>query len=342
MIEDLNLQIIDSIKKAQNQNIFFEELYNDPNIEIGKNEFLFFIKPEILLKSEKIRLDKILDLIERKIRDFGFNIHNIKILSANYLDQYNIIAQHYGIINELSSNAIAYMSEGAKDKFKEYYGKPVNEAKTLGSFEFITQYPNADAVSLDYLWQNIEVRKLASGTYCGKAKIDHEIIYIINGFHPRQLKQYTEAGRSILVMTLSNNISWTKARREFIGVTNPFNAKEGSLRKELLDNKDLLGLQEVSQDFNGAHLSAGPIEALIELKRFNSNFADNNIKDFVDFPFGKILKENLNEHFDDILNNKNVIIEGKQISIFDLTEEKDSDKVIELLETIIFEEKTGN
>jgi hypothetical protein len=87
--------------------------------KLVSNEFLFFIKPEILVESDKIQLDKILELIEKKIEAFGFNIHNVKILSANYLDQYNIIAQHYGVINKIASNALANMSDGAKDKFKE-------------------------------------------------------------------------------------------------------------------------------------------------------------------------------------------------------------------------------
>jgi len=330
--ESLNSLIAESVKKAQNQSITFDEIYNDPTAKVGKNEFLFFIKPEILVKSDKIQLDKILELIETKIEAFGFNIHNVKILSANYLDQHNIIAQHYGVINRISSNAVANMSESAKDKFKELYGKSVNELKVLGGSEFIAQYPHFNAYSLDYLWQNLENKKLAGGTYCEPIKVDDEIIYVINGFHPRQLKQFTETGRSIVVMTLSSDISWTEARSNFIGATNPANANKGSLRREFLDNKESLGLAEVSQGVNGVHLSAGPVEALIELKRYNSNFANKSeVKDFTDYSFGKTLESNFNGQFNDIVSNINVTVNGKAISIFDLTEEKDSEEAIELL-----------
>jgi nucleoside diphosphate kinase len=334
--ESLTSLIVESVKKAQNQSITFEEIYNNPTAKVGSNEFLFFIKPEILVKSDKIQLDKILELIGMKIEAFGFNIHNIKILSANYLDQYNIIAQHYGVINKISSNALANMSDGAKDKFKELTGKSINEVKVLGGSEFIEQYPNFNAYSLDYLWQNVENKKLAGGTYFEPIKVDDEMIYVINGFHPRQLKHFTEAGRSILVMTLSSNISWTEARSNFIGATNPNNANKGSLRREFLDNKDILGLAEVSQGVNGVHLSAGPVEALIELKRYNSNFADNNqIKDFSDYSFGQTLKENFNGQFEDIVNNINVLVDGKSTSIFDITEEKNSDEAIAILNKLL-------
>lgn len=330
--ESLTSVIAESVKKAQNQSITFEEIYNNPTAKVGKNEFLFFIKPEILVKSDKIQLDKILELIEMKIEAFGFNIHNIKILSANYLEQHNIIAQHYGVINKIASNAVANMSEGAKEKFKEITGKSINEVKVLGGSEFIEQYPHFNAYSLDFLWQNLENKKLAGGTYFEPIKVDDEIIYVINGFHPRQLKHFTEAGRSIVVMTLSSDISWTEARSNFIGATNPTNANQGSLRREFLDNKEALGLAEVSQGVNGVHLSAGPIEALIELKRYNSNFADKNqIKSFSDFSFGRTLAENFNGQFDDIVNNINVTVEDKATSIFDLTEEKNSEEALELL-----------
>jgi len=322
------------IRKAQNEEVFFEEIFNSPDLPIGKNEFLFFIKPEITIESETIKLEKILNLIQDKIETFGFKIHNIKILSANYLDKYDIIAQHYGVINKISSNAKENISDGAKEKFKELYGKSVDECKALGGVEMIAEYPDLNAYSLDYVWQNSENKKLAGGTYCEEIKIDNEVIYLINGFHPRQLKHFTEKGRSIVVFTLSSDLSWAEARGSFIGATKPSDAKEGSLRRVLLDKKDEFGLSEVSQGVNGVHLSAGPVEALIELKRYNSNFSDDTkVKDFSTFSFGKKLAENFShDSAEKILTNANVDIDGRAISIFDLTEEKDSDEAIAIMQ----------
>ena len=36
-----------AVKKAQNDKVYFEELYNNSELPVGKNEFLFFVKPEI-------------------------------------------------------------------------------------------------------------------------------------------------------------------------------------------------------------------------------------------------------------------------------------------------------
>lgn len=326
-------KIISFIKKAQNEDVFFEEIYNDSNLPVGKNEFLFFIKPEITVKSETINLEKILELVSEKITAFGFNIHNIKILSANYLDKFDIIAQHYGVINKIASDSRQNLSDSAKEKFKEIFGQSIEESNVLGGMEILTKYPDFNAYSLDYLWQNVENKKLAGGTYCEEIKIDNEKIYLINGFHPRQLKHFTEKGRSIVIFTLSSDLSWAEARSNFIGATRPSDAKEGSLRRELLDRKDEFGLAEVSQGVNGVHLSAGPVEALIELKRYNSNFSDNaQIKEFSSFSFGQKLAENFSaDTVEKILSNPNVEVNGKAVSIFDLTEEKGSNEAIAII-----------
>lgn len=325
--------IKESVKKAQKEEILFEEVYSNPTTAVGKNEFLFFIKPEITLASNKIQLDNILNLVQEKIEAFGLTIHNIKVLSAKYLEEYNIIAQHYGVINKISTNAVEGMSESAKEKFKELYGNSVTEVKVLGGSEFLSLNNHFNAYTLDYLWQNLENKKLAGGTYCEKIKLDDGHVFLVNGFHPRQLKHFTEKGRSIVIMTLSGDISWADARSNFIGATDPSKANAGSLRREFLEHREELGLAEVSQGVNGVHLSAGPVEALIELKRYNSNFSDNNaIKGFSDFSFGKKLKATFTDaQFEKIVNNENVLQNGKSVSIFDISEEKDSDEAIEII-----------
>ncbi len=325
--------ISESIKKAQNGNVFFEEIYSNPLSTAGKNEFLFFIKPEITIESPKIKLDLILNLVLGKVEAFGFTIRNVKILSAGYLEKYNIIAQHYGVINKIASDAAANMSELAKEKFKSLYGKSVDEVKVLGGIEFLKLYPDFNATSLDFFWQNKNCDKLAGGTYSMEIKIDSEKVYLVNGFHPRQLEQFTAAGRSIVVMTISGDVSWASARTEFIGSTAPQNAAEGSIRRELLNHKDELGLDEVSQGLNGVHLSAGPVEALVELIRYNSDFSDTSrIMQISDFSFGKMLLNSLNaQQLEAVTSNSNIPVDGKSVSVFDLTEEKDSDEAIELL-----------
>ena len=114
--------------------------------------------------------------------------------------------------------------------------------------------------------------------------------------------------------------------------SNPIKANKGSIRKTLLDNKDLYGLKEVSQGANGVHLSAGAVEGLVELIRYNSDFSTGNLKSHSDFLFGKKLEQQFTKiQIDEIIENKNIEINGKKISTFDLTEEMNSNDSINAL-----------
>jgi hypothetical protein len=328
----LSKQIISAINKAQKGELYFEEIFKG-NENVKKNEFIFFIKPEITLKSDKIKLQEILDLIFGKLEEFHFTIHNIKALGAKYLKDYNIIARHYGVINKIASNASENISESAKEVFKTKFNKGFNDVKVSGGIEFINEFGEFTPFTLDILWKNKQNIKLAGGTYCEDITMDNETIYLVNGFHPRQIEHFTSEGKSIIVFTISSDIDWSTARTNFIGATNPASAHEGSIRRELLNNKEKLGLDEVSQGANGVHLSAGPVEALIELMRYNSNSSDKSkIKNYNSFSFGQNLEVSFSKlSIEKILENTNVNIDGKAVSIFDITEEKNSNEALVLL-----------
>ena len=63
----------------------------------------------------------------------------------------------------------------------------------------------------------------------------------------------------------STKMSWSDFRGKFLGPTDPANAPDGSLRKEILIKYKDLGLtSEPNQGDNGVHASASPFEGLAE------------------------------------------------------------------------------
>jgi hypothetical protein len=328
--EWINL-IESAIKESYNGGLYNKEIWNN-EISGLKNEFLFFIKPEITLNSEKIQLKEILKMITEKMASFEFAVQSIRILTSDYLNSYDIIARHYGVINKISGNALNSMTLEAKKEFKSLYNKNIHNCKILGSLEFLQAFPSFNATSLDYIWQNGKTQKLAGGTYSQMLKIDSEEIYLLNGFHPRQLEHFTLPGRCIVVFTLVSNTDWSVARNDFIGKTNPAEANPGSIRNELLKNKEILGLDAVTSSWNGVHLSAGPIESLVEMIRYSSDYSKNNEMGPDDTDFGKMLIHHFGmDNTLKFMNNINVTYDGKEISVFDLTEEKNPADAIKLL-----------
>lgn len=338
-IEKIKNDIKENVKKAQAKNVDYVQIYSNNEKHNSENEFIFFIKPEVTLKSDTINFDKVIDLAFDKIKEFGLNISDIKVLGNEYLKKHNIIAQHYGVINKLATNPLLNMSESAKDNLKTFAETDNLESiNVLGGIQFLEKYPFFNDISLDVLLQNLSPKKLAGGTYVVKVKVDTDTVYLINGFHPRQLNHFTADGKNIVVMTVNGNLPWADARGKFIGATNPESADPASLRNTLLKNQEAFGIPEVSQGLNGFHLSAGPVEGLVELVRYNSNFADSNgVKTYKDYSFGQKLSENFSdEQIAKILDNGNLTVDGKTVSSFDLTEEKSANESIELLKKAQF------
>ncbi|MBN1143656.1 MAG: hypothetical protein JXA72_04510 [Bacteroidales bacterium] len=335
--QEIIKMIIHHVGMAQEGIAGYNELYVHSGADEAKHEFLFFAKPEITLHIESINLKSILEMMFNKLVQYKLTVKDIRLLGASYLEKYDIISRHYGVINALSRKPMDYLSPEALEKFKEAFGLDHKDAKILGSLELLQQYNDFTPSSVDELWQNSKSVKLAGGTYCAPVEIEGEQVFLINGFHPKQLMHFTEEGRSIIAFTLTGNLDWAVARNNFIGKTNPAEAITGSLRNDLLVNREHYGLSSVSSSQNGFHLSAGPVEGLVELMRYCSDYSIKKLRNPEDFVFGRELKR----LFDDskirmICNNQVVTHNGKRINTFDLTEEKNSETALQLLKACVF------
>jgi hypothetical protein len=331
-------KIIHRIHRAQECQVTYEVVFSQATAAENQHEFLFFIKPEITLLSEESYLRAILELTFGKLKEFELRISDIRILAASYLEKHDIIARHYGVINTLSRKPLEFMSDEAREKFRSIYGKGTDQADILGGMEFLQRYPLYNPFSLDDMWRQRKTEKLAGGCYCAAVTQEGKEIYLINGFHPRQLIHFTQPGRSIVTFTLSGKIDWAMARNNFIGKTNPAEALPGSLRNELLIHKNKFGCQSVSASQNGFHLSAGPVEGLVELIRYCSDFEAGALKSPGDFIFGRQLCSLFHQgQIELICDNHLVEHLGRKIRTFDLTEERNSDSALQLLKESTFE-----
>ena len=93
-------------------------------------------------------------------------------------------------------------------------------------------------------------------------------IYVVNGFYATMQADYVEPGASIYYYSVQWNaasLSWEEFRSSVLGATDPSAARAGSLRRDVLDNWEELGLAERPNiGRNAVHGSASPLEALVE------------------------------------------------------------------------------
>eukprot|EP01004_Peranema_trichophorum_P005568 NODE_4423_length_1170_cov_69.376313_g2935_i1.p1 GENE.NODE_4423_length_1170_cov_69.376313_g2935_i1~~NODE_4423_length_1170_cov_69.376313_g2935_i1.p1 ORF type:complete len:303 (+),score=48.99 NODE_4423_length_1170_cov_69.376313_g2935_i1:71-979(+) len=152
-------------------------------------------------------------------------------------------------------------------------------------------------------------------------------IYVINGFYMSMREKYTKPGASIhyfLVEWDSDKLSWGDFRSRVLGATDPPTAEAKSLRREIFDRYQELGLKsQPNVGDNGVHASASPFEALAE--RINWVGVD-----LADDAFGKQLLS-LGIPKETILawtKDPQVDYDGKKASLFDSLEDTDADECI--------------
>lgn len=87
-----------------------------------------------------------------------------------------------------------------------------------------------------------------------------------------------------------------------------------------------LGLGDVDKGTNGVHASAGPLEGMVELQRFFSDHEAGTTLGYDHTAFGKLLiSKGLSlEQVQKLAHNPDLDQEGKKVSAFDATEEKNA------------------
>ena len=295
----------------------------------GKNQFLFFMKPELTEAITSLR--QITGYLLDAMEDFGMAIESAAAISGAYLAKHGIVSEHYGIIDAAARDPGSTITEDMRGVFQESFGADSNGVRLVGGVRYLQDHPELDSATLSRLWLERGYVRLGSGTYC--QHVAGEDLYLINGFYPRMLEHFTKEQSCIMTFVLRSSTSWGAARREFVGATAPADAKAGSIRNSLLERKQEFGLAAVSPNLNGVHLSAGPVEGLVELMRFTQNREEfSGRPNVADFMFGQVLSERFSpEVVEAILGNVPVETDSGIQTAFDITEELDSEEALTIL-----------
>jgi hypothetical protein len=242
--------------------------------EAGVNQFVLFLKPEATAARKGVDLPAILGEVAQTMAEYKINVGGIRVLGGPYLERTDIMSQHYGVISRISREGSNALSEEAKGKlfgeFKEKLGIDKG-SKVVGAHQFLSLEPDFTPLSLQALGDNLGPTKLAGGSYAVPVRVRGKLYTVLNSFHPFQLVPFTSNGSAIVVFECTSTTDWADLRQKFCGATNPQQAASGSLRRTLLDKQQQFKLADVSSSANGIHLSAGPLEGMVEIYRFMMN-----------------------------------------------------------------------
>ena len=267
-------------------------------------------------------------------KEKGFYFRTTKCVNAIDLKDKNIIDQHYIVYSHaVRANSIdeINISFEGNNLFKSLYNKTWsdeildNRILTTKDLMCLKKLNSSD---ISNLWNenNNPIHKIQSGLLV--KYVDEINTYLINGFYPLMSENFYNNNYLMNYYVIefeSQNYSWVDFRKNILGSTNCSNAIKGSFREVMY--KEFPVINPGSNNF--LHGSAGPLEAIIERLKHEDNF------DLSTNPIGVyLMKRNLN------INQFKCWLEKQSISnlsdIFDLTEEKNSDQIINYLDSIKF------
>lgn len=134
---------------------------------------------------------------------------------------------------------------------------------------------------------------------------------------PAQLHYFT-------VQWPTASLSWSAFRASVLGATNPAEAEKGSVRRDILEQWEALGLSsQPNVGENGVHASASPFEALAERMNWTGVALDDDL-----FGRGMLAAGVAPETIMAWTEDPQVELDGKKGSLFDLLEDRDADDVL--------------
>jgi hypothetical protein len=295
--------------------------------EPAANEFVIFSKPELGRLSDEDTA-KVWDLFATSFASHAVTVHRVKILTGPELERLGAMQEHYGVINQISRLGRPALTEAAEEALQEQYAESIEDALVLGGHQFLERYPDFSPFALAMLFSNAQVSRLGPGTYAGAVRIDADQVIILNGFHPRQLGFFTAEDTVCAFLHGSSDTEWEVLRSDLIGATDPSKAASGSIRGTLRADPASFGLASVNSNFNGVHMSAGPLEGLGELNRF---FGE--VGDLTGWSFAQALRAAGASAYDvsRLVDNPVVAADGVRGTAFDVTEGMNADAAAQLL-----------
>jgi hypothetical protein len=286
-----------------------------------ENQFVFFLKPEATTGNVKY----ISELSIKVLAGAGVSFGAVRVVGGPYLDRHNIMVQHYGVISKISKFGYEIISDAAKEKLNKDFAADVASAGLpLGGHQWLEKNPDFNPLSLTTINDNVGTTRLAGGTYLCKFKVLGQTQLVLNPFHAYQLVPYVKKGNALIVFECRSKMSWADLRTKLCGTTNPAAAEAGSIRAELLKNQADTGMAAVNLGSNGVHMSAGPLEGMVELQRFLSDWDAGKLVNFNALAFGALLEKTgvSADQIAKLAQNPNAKSGDKTESVFDMTEEK--------------------
>jgi len=291
-----------------------------------QNQFLFFLKPEVLLLPEPEHRLEMVQAAFKLFDQYEVEIAGCMVISGSSLAKVGVMERHYGTINLLSRRASTELSDAEASAIRKLVDAP-EDARIVGGHEYL----DLEGVTPLYeTWQPQESIRVRSGFYVQGVQTGIGPMVLVNGFHPAHLANFLDVGHQMVLFLLNSDSPWSILRSHMLGDTFPERAYRGSLRGIFRDRAPRFGLGPIDTRMNCAHMSAGPFEALFEMKNFLASEVGIEFRIDQANLVKLMTKRNLAQYADLVLQNPHAERSPDLGRLFNVSEGVDSISAINL------------
>lgn len=199
----------------------------------------------------------------------GVRVSNLKRLSGAEVARGGFFDRQHGAVARfaLAPDAAALPLGGpsASEAFESAFGQPLGKVLAAGSLLPAEAARAKLGLSPDDLlreWAEHGATRLAPGLYV--AHLDHEGIYVANGFYPAMRAPFADPdGPGVMTFELAFDTPWRDFNEVVVGDESPAAALEESVRGYLYDRREALDMRIDRYD-NVIHAGASPLETLLD------------------------------------------------------------------------------
>ena len=299
------------------------------------NQAVIFTKPIYHLPFS-LTTDALRDRVEEFLLDHGFYIRSERCVNGETLYAQGTMDQHYIVYSKavrLDTLDTLVMTEAGLSRFEERFGASWEDEKEAGRLMTTNQLITHKGLAITDLlkaWEQQlaagQTLKVQSGLIIGF--VEAFDAYVINGFYPAMAERFHHAENRMHYFVVefdSKNCSWESFRKEVLGVTNSSEASSTSLRGQLYKDFPV----ELPGSDNFVHGSAGPLEGFAE------RLVHEDEVGLATSPIGVYLqRRGVSAVTFRAWSARKPIVE--LAALFDLTEEKNSDEILPILDNIDF------
>lgn len=266
--------------------------------------------------------------------DFRFVVS--KTVTGADLKEREVIRQHYLMYSAAVYAETLSVDVAAKECFEAFFQKSWQKEMDAGRIIPMPELlPRVNTQQLYAYWLDLFDKKQACKLQAGLIMGYFEELgaYAINAFYPSMEANFYNPETVIhyhVVEFDSSQVSWKQFRKDILGVTNASKADPESFRGKLYSEFPV----EFPGRDNFIHGSAGPLEGLVERTIHEADF------EFTSNPVGAYLAKRgvTLESFIEWKKAQSIEALG---NLFDETEEKNTDEILQILEQQVVPKMVG-